>query len=159
MNGKAEFPGSEESLGGILLVGRAQCVVGTVPESGRIELFRDENRNTRNTILGRDIETGSDLKDRDEVPAIGIDEVLGGGCDLMKIDCEGAEFEIFEKASDEALRRADRILLEFHRSVGDPQDLVSRLSESGFEARIRSEIEDEGEGEGDPFGIILASRR
>jgi FkbM family methyltransferase len=53
--------------------------------------------------------------------------------DLLKIDCEGGEYEIFEGISDEVLSNIGAIIMEYHnvegKSVGSIQD---RLADSGF---------------------------
>jgi FkbM family methyltransferase len=38
-------------------------------------------------------------------------------CDLLKLDCEGAEYEILFQASEDALRRVRRIIMEYHDGV------------------------------------------
>lgn len=35
-------------------------------------------------------------------------------CDLLKIDCEGSEYEIFYLSSSETLNKIERIVGEFH---------------------------------------------
>lgn len=56
-------------------------------------------------------------------------------CDLMKIDCEGAEYEILLTASTQALQRVQRIVMEYHDGVADAnhQDLARFLSAQGFQ--------------------------
>lgn len=129
------------------------AVVGADNEQGTTRLFIHEERTTRNTVLGREIGTGTDLSRYVDVPALTIDRVLASPCSLLKVDCEGAEFEIFERVSDEALRHAEKIVLEFHRLAGDPIDLLARLGTAGFRAEIAS-----GSDVDSPFGIIGAFR-
>jgi FkbM family methyltransferase len=121
-------------------------VVGA--ERGAVRLYLHEERSTRHTLVGHEIGTGAPLADHVVVPAVPIAEVLVDGCDLLKIDCEGAEFEILAGASDEALRRARRVVVEFHRTVGDPNVLLERLAAAGFSADVLAEDE--------PFGVIGA---
>jgi FkbM family methyltransferase len=47
-------------------------------------------------------------------------------CDLLKLDCEGAEFDILLACRDETLRRVRRIAMEYHRWAG--VQLVDKLS-------------------------------
>lgn len=69
-----------------------------------------------------------------------LDAVLQGRdisrCDLLKIDCEGCEYSIFEAASSEILVRIDRIVMEAHLfdavMVGQYERLKSLLSLHGF---------------------------
>lgn len=50
--------------------------------------------------------------------------------DLVKIDCEGAEIEIFLEASQETLKKIKRISAEIHYAANDPQliEMVQKLS-------------------------------
>jgi FkbM family methyltransferase len=60
-------------------------------------------------------------------------------CDLLKIDCEGAEFDIVLGLPDTALGRIARIVLEYHDHVTEHthEELVRFLEERGFEVRVR----------------------
>lgn len=51
-------------------------------------------------------------------------------CDFMKIDCEGAEYDLFRALSPENFGRISRISLEFHG--GRSAELVARLRTNGF---------------------------
>jgi len=74
-------------------------------------------------------------------------------CDLLKVDCEGGEFEIFGASSLDVIRRARRIVLKFHRVVGEPQDLIDRLEESGFAVGFLSGAEPDAS-----FGVLGGHR-
>jgi hypothetical protein len=84
---------------------------------------------------------------------LALADVLTERCDLLKIDCEGGEFDIFKAADDLSLRGVRRIVLEFHRVAGDPQELVDRLASAGFRTAIL-----QGADLDDPFGVIGALR-
>jgi len=60
-------------------------------------------------------------------------------CDLLKLDCEGAEFEILLSLPDEVLARIARIVLEYHDHVTPHThgELADRLRERGFRVRTR----------------------
>jgi len=56
-----------------------------------------------------------------------LEAVIGDGVDLLKIDCEGAEFEIL--ADVEALRGRVKIIRgELHGQYGDARELAQRLA-------------------------------
>jgi FkbM family methyltransferase len=59
-------------------------------------------------------------------------------CDFLKIDCEGAEFEILLGLPDAALSRIARIALEYHNHVTDHshEELVAFLESRGFRVRV-----------------------
>lgn len=60
-------------------------------------------------------------------------------CDLLKLDCEGAEYEILYGASDELLSRIGNIVLEYHHFSDDPRSnetsLRAFLEGKGFTVR------------------------
>ena len=109
-----------------------------------VRLYLSEMDSTSNTLAGREIETGEPLRDFVDVPTVTLTEVVGSGCDLLKLDCEGAEFEALLGADDDTLRRAQRIILEFHRIAGSPDAIVERLEAVGMEVTRFAETEDVG---------------
>lgn len=81
---------------------------------------------------------------KDFVPAyqtgtISLDDLFEqyevSSCDLLKLDCEGAEYDILLKASLHALSSVGRIALEYHVGFTQhaPEDLEQRLHDVGFE--------------------------
>lgn len=73
------------------------------------------------------------------VPAVALREVferLGiECCDLVKIDCEGAEYEILFEVPDAVLRRIRRIVMETHdgATAYNHNDLAEFLKGKGFQ--------------------------
>jgi len=60
-------------------------------------------------------------------------------CQLLKMDCEGAEYEILLRSPSEVLVRIDAIVLEYHdhlSSTYSHSDIVARLEGLGFETRL-----------------------
>jgi hypothetical protein len=59
-------------------------------------------------------------------------------CDLLKLDCEGAEYGILFNAPPELLQKIQRIVLEFHEQVTEytRADLVRFLQVQGFEVDV-----------------------
>ena len=55
-------------------------------------------------------------------------------CDLLKLDCEGAEYEILYGASEETLRAIDAITAEYHVGLNEHTvaELVRFLESRGF---------------------------
>jgi FkbM family methyltransferase len=58
-------------------------------------------------------------------------------CDLMKIDCEGAEYPILFNTPDEVLGRVERIVMEYHDSITryTHGDMQAFLDSKGFAVR------------------------
>jgi hypothetical protein len=78
-----------------------------------------------------------------EVPVVTLDDLVrqvGGHIDVLKIDVEGAEFDVLERASSAALAEIDQILVEFHDgtipefSRRDRDRAIRPLIASGFRA-------------------------
>ena len=46
-------------------------------------------------------------------------------CDFLKMDCEGAEFDIFYNCSEETLSRIDQIAMEVHQGPEPRHDMDS----------------------------------
>ena len=62
-------------------------------------------------------------------------------CDLLKIDVEGAEYELFEAVSPETWARIERVVMETHEVAGRSQsELVEVLKAQGFERRVRRNL-------------------
>ena len=77
----------------------------------------------------------------EQVATIAFEELLAdsrGPIDLVKMDCEGSEYEIFESASAASLRRIERLVLEYHPAHPDQiHQLFARLADAGLAERWR----------------------
>ncbi len=58
--------------------------------------------------------------------------LLDGPCDLLKLDCEGAEYGILERCPAGVLGKIKRIIMEWHISVAAAGCLQDRLLGTGF---------------------------
>jgi len=69
------------------------------------------------------------------VPCVSLHDILQRHdlkiCDCLKMDCEGAEFEILQSAAVEDLRRVRMMILEYH-PVSDIRHIKARLEDLGF---------------------------
>jgi FkbM family methyltransferase len=79
------------------------------------------------------------------VPVVTVAALMGEACmtrcALLKVDCEGAEYEIFEQMDHDTAGRIDQIVMEVHQMPGrDPHALLSRLRELGFQVRPGSPL-------------------
>lgn len=74
------------------------------------------------------------------VKSVTLDQVLSEvtQCDYLKMDCEGAEYDILFGADDLTLQKIKRICLEYHDGVTEfsHQDLVQFLDRKGFQIRL-----------------------
>lgn len=82
-----------------------------------------------------------------------------GHIDLLKLDCEGSEFDIIASTSMDDLRKIDRIIMEVHDAAytrpGDIDSLFDRLSTAGFSFDVLRSVTYPNEGH---FRIVLALR-
>ena len=114
---------------------RIVAVNEAVGESGTLKLNVD--------VDGQEIHSSAywypDAPKR-EVPSITLDQLLDAHelthVDLLKVDCEGGEYDIFSIASDDALARIRRFTMEWHL-VGDATErlrtvMIQRLRDAGF---------------------------
>jgi FkbM family methyltransferase len=76
---------------------------------------------------------------RVSVPAIALSQILDtpgiGTIDLLKLDCEGAEYEILFDSPAGVLQRVSNIVLETHTGRGSPgthRDIVNFLQAQGY---------------------------
>jgi FkbM family methyltransferase len=111
-------------------------------ETGELVLACDagDGLTTSATVLAED----TSQSERIRVPAVTLPEVFDdyrlGRCDLLKMDCEGAEFGILYACPPELLGRIDRIAMEVHRGAGEGQNidaLEAYLMRAGFVTRRR----------------------
>lgn len=74
--------------------------------------------------------------------------------DYLKVDCEGAEYDIFKSIPDEYLKNnISKMAIEFHHIFNDEkvQFLLNRIKECGFETKISYE-------ENSLIGMIYAKK-
>jgi FkbM family methyltransferase len=87
------------------------------------------------------------------IPLVTLDTAidrLGGSVDLLKLDCEGAEWDLFEL--EDAWRRIRNVRMEYHLFRGETVEQVERaLQKLGFDAiHWQHDI---------GFGMVWARRR
>ena len=121
--------------------------------SGFAPLFR--RRSDMTASLYADRVAGGSVE---SVEVITLDEVFARGgverCALLKLDCEGAEYEILLGAPVATLRCAERIVLEYHDGAGGhtPVELVSSLEGAGFDVSLQP-------GTDGVHGLLCATRQ
>lgn len=89
---------------------------------------------------GEAVKQGIVLRDAAAVLGPLLEQHAGRTPVILKIDCEGAEYEIFDRLSEAGLAgRFDVILMEWHRLQPDhsPQRLRSRLMAEGYRTHCR----------------------
>jgi FkbM family methyltransferase len=123
---------------------RRAAVVGRVPAGGEVSLV-DAGASTAHHV-------GEPGATSMAVPAVSFAELVRERYDLVKLDVEGAEFEIVEATPLDVLAAVPRLVAEVHREAGDPGRLCGRLTEAGLTVALRDE-------EDDPRHSLLTARR
>lgn len=112
-----------------------------------------------NTLYRQDL-LGRRFRAAEHVPVLTLDGVFERfavrSCALLKLDCEGAEYEVLLNATTDTLRKVDRISLEYHLGMNEhtPDELVDRLQALGFRTELTSPTAADPE-----CGYLLATRR
>lgn len=70
-----------------------------------------------------------------EIELVGVRELLerAGSCALLKLDCEGAEFQIIKALTADLAARVRHIFFEATPSLYDPRELVTHLESLGYQ--------------------------
>ena len=101
--------------------------VAVSDKAGKSKLYIDNENAGSHSLLKNcvDHESGHAV----EVKTIAIKDVLGKGCKLLKLDCEGAEYKILLNAD---LSKVQKIVAELHIKDKN-KELVKYLELQGFE--------------------------
>jgi FkbM family methyltransferase len=118
----------------------AECHQAAVTRDaqGELPLFV-HRRHTRATLSSFDLVAHEPLEQSVLVPTVRLRDVLAEPCDLVKIDCEGTEFDLFAD-EPEVLRRAARMVGELHPDAGDVAEARAMLECAGFEVTVTSHL-------------------
>jgi FkbM family methyltransferase len=102
-----------------------------VPETSLI--LSATGTDTRHSVLTDQTEWGGDPSGESvTVPALTLEEAIGAGCDLVKLDCEGIEFALLEATPLPVLRRVKRWVCELHGQAAAMEAFEERLRAAGF---------------------------
>ena len=110
--------------------------------SGKSSIHSDVNSDTSSNSYQVNICSFNDMAEQYDV------------IDYLKVDCEGAEYEIFESIPKEFLtNRIRKIALEFHHNINDIKvvKLIDKIKECGFETKIDYK-------DGDSTGMLYARK-
>jgi FkbM family methyltransferase len=110
--------------------------------SGKSSIHSDVNADTKLDSYNVNICSFNDMAEQYDV------------IDYLKVDCEGAEYEIFESIPNEFLtNRIRKIALEFHHNINDIKvvNLISKIKQCGFEIIIDYK-------DGDSTGMLYARK-
>ena len=123
-----------------------QCAVGG--SRRRAPLFR-RGPQAMNTLFRTD-NYRSEFSVVDDVDVVTLDDLFDScgidRCDLLKLDCEGAEYEILAGASPATLAKVRAVVAEYHVGMndGDPSALANLLEAAGFRVTVSGLRDEEG---------------
>lgn len=111
--------------------------------SGKSILYVANTGSTADTMIGPRIPTAGILE-AEQVDCLSLNDIFSycqiERCHFLKVDVEGSEFNIFSTASDETLKKIEKIALEYHEMECKPgQYLVDILKSSDFRVRVEPE--------------------
>ena len=101
------------------------------------------------SMFPRDV-YGSEFVAVDEVAAVTLDQVFDScaieRCGLLKLDCEGAEYDILLSATPRTLARIDALVVEYHLGMNEhePAELAEVLLGAGLDVQVSQPYDEEG---------------
>lgn len=87
--------------------------------------------------------SGSEQPDLEPVETVSLENVIDGieHVDLLKMDCEGAEYDVLMTCPDSILHRVQNLRIEIHSSKRfSKSDLIGRLQAAGFRLEQRDNL-------------------
>jgi FkbM family methyltransferase len=123
---------------------------------GPVKLLLSD-RHTRHSIVPEHSLLGSSQSGEEVVESETLDGIVAsfGPVDLMKMDCEGAEYETVLAASADTLKSIQKMVIEYHgaRDSRALESLLERLRSAGFSLTV---VPDRF---GDPYGLVFAAAK
>lgn len=113
------------------------CAAGA--NSGEADLYW-RGSEVLNTLFSRD-PLGGEPVAYARTPVVSLDDLFRTEnietCDLLKLDCEGAEYDVVFHASSQTLARIRRVAMEYHIGFNEhsPQEMEAFLGAHAFEVK------------------------
>jgi len=84
-----------------------------------------------------------------------------GHIDVLKIDIEGKEYDVFDSIDSELLSKIDQIVLEFHMNTEGKlrKHVLNKLDANGFSYNIYSQTSKDADTEDKNMARLVAKRR
>ena len=113
--------------------------IAVMKERGTVPLFMPKNSGLVTTSRRHlDLYTADEDTKTITVPARTLEDIFTeqkvAFCDFIKMDCEGAEYDIFYNAPKDLFKRIGLLTIECHKD-GDINELMAFLRKQGFEVK------------------------
>ncbi len=119
--------------------------------------------NPENTLISSFEGTGDSYSEYEDVETISLLGLLKKHnleeIDLLKVDVEGAEYDIFSVVTKEDLRKFKHLLIEFHNNRGRASSLIDKIISAGFEVDLRDDDTRYAVDQNNDRGTIFATRK
>ncbi len=119
--------------------------------------------NPENTLISSVEGTGDGYSEFEEVGTVSLMGLMKKydleEVDLLKVDVEGAEYDIFSSVGENDLRRFKHLLIEFHNNQGRASALISKIASAGFEIDLRDDDTRYTVDQNNDRGTIFATRK
>ena len=114
-----------------------------------VKLFLDDDQSAHSIFQNG--------KDAITVKSISLEKIFDRNnidfCKVLKLDCEGAEYEIIDSLPKEYFNRIKNIIIEYHYADSKPElvrELISKIKNEGFQITTRPHYND--------MGFLIATR-
>lgn len=133
-----------------------QAAVGGTDSSGMLQFGP-------NSLMNYVVELKENCVNSNKTKIISIDTLFDshqiGSVDLLKVDCEGAEYDLIYHGSRETLRKVRAMVIELHSMPGrddEPYKIIDYIRSIGFTVDFNSDESDLDLGYG--MGLLVANR-
>ncbi len=124
------------------------CKIALYNTNSTVKLFHDEQSGNWGHSIVSELS-----KTFEEVETITMDRFFEqhaiNKCDLIKFNCEGAEFKIIESVSDKTLNKIKTWIILFHEDLettGNRLNMVNRLKRNGYIVNLQRLSDDNKRG-------------
>jgi len=118
-------------------------------KSSSLKIYLNQSDNAAHTIYGAG-------KNFIEIKSTTLKEIIDSKCDeidMIKLDCEGAEYDILESLPKDYFKRIEKMCMEYHiidNNLERLKRLKSHLQEVGFDLFVKAEKQN--------YGLIFANK-
>jgi len=125
--------------------------------------FIEMNVDPGNSLVSSFEKTGHGYSETQKVTTKSLIDLMNenslASVDLLKVDVEGAEYDIFSTISSEEIRnRFKHLLIEFHNNKGRANSLIEKIKSAGFSVDLRDDDTRYEVDENSDRGTIFATR-